>query len=235
MVKRSPWRWLGFTTAWIVASVIGSAPLIWPNVAVSPVTLVLSNSPYGFIVAAIGTATWLALCQYIVLRALLGRESMTASSWIPATVMAVVVAVCFTAIWQATVPRTVISISAIQASLPPGFPLIEVIMGLFVLPLAAFLGVIQGIVLSIVFGRNVVGLWLFANLFAGLVVGTVQGMTYHEIANSLYDASRPYLVGTLLSGVLYAAVTGPALLAIAYHRSAVQTLRPTSSGSSANA
>jgi Flp pilus assembly protein CpaB len=67
MVKRSRWHWLAFTTAWIVASVIGSAPLIWPSVVVSPVTLVMSISPYGFIVAAIGTATWLAPCQYIVL------------------------------------------------------------------------------------------------------------------------------------------------------------------------
>jgi hypothetical protein len=216
VVKRSLWHWLAFTTAWIVASVVGSAPLLWPSVVASQVTLILSISPYGFIVAAIAIATWLAVCQYVVLRAALGRESMAAISWIPATVLAVVAAVCFTAIWQTTVPRTLISISAIQASLPPGFPLIEVIMGLFVLPLAAFLGVIQGVALSTIFGRNVVGLWLLANLFTGLIVGTVQGLTYHQIVNSIYSDPSEYLVlGTLLSGILYAAVTGPALLAIA--------------------
>jgi hypothetical protein len=62
--------------------------------------------------------------------------------------------------------------------LPPDFPLVEVIVGLFVIAPAAFLGVSQGTVLSNVYGRNVVGLWLFANLFAALLVGIVKGFNF---------------------------------------------------------
>jgi hypothetical protein len=238
MVNQRPWRWIAFAIAWLCACVIGSLVLTGLGMgdSAAPVIQTLSMSPYGFIVGAVAAATWFGACQYVVIRALVGRDSLTAISWIPATVAAVVAAVCFTAIWQTTVPRTLISISAIQASLPPGFPLVEVIIGLFVVPLAAFVGVIQGIVLSTIFARNVVGLWLFANLLAAVVLGTIQGMQSYEIANSSPWVSSQYVfVGILLSGILYAAVTGPALLAIAVHRSPLQASHPTSPGSPASA
>jgi hypothetical protein len=88
----------------------------------------------------------------------------------------------------------------------------------------------------------VIGLWLLANLFAALVVGIVQGIQYHELANlidgrfnldeaTVATANAFYLVGTLLSGVLYAAVTGPTLLVIARPRSGAETSLALSTGS----
>jgi hypothetical protein len=251
VVQKRLSHWLAFSGAWILATVVGTVPLILPSVirddlvrlAVLSVIQASSMSFYGLIVAAIAVATWLALCQYIVLRALLGRQSMTAVIWIPASVIAVVAAVCAIAV---TVPRTLISISAIEASLPPGFPLTEVVVGLFAIPVAAFLGVSQGIVLSNVYRRSVVGLWLLANLFAALLVGIVQGIQFHELANLLdgrYNldeatvatANAFYLVGSLLSVVLYAAVTGPTLFVLARPRSGAETSLAMSSGSPAGA
>jgi hypothetical protein len=237
---------LAFSGAWILATVVGSLPLVLPSLIYIPVIQALSMSLYGFIVGAIAVATWLGLCQYIVVRALLRRPSITAVMWIPASVIAVVAAVCAIAILQSTVPRTLISISAIQASLPPYFPLFEVIVGLFVIPLAICLGVSQGIVLSNIYGRNLVGRWLLANLVAALVVGIVQGIQFHELANlidgrfnqdgaTVVTANAFYLVGTLLSGVLYAVVTGLTLLVIARPRNGVETSPAMSSGSPVSA
>lgn len=246
MIQKRLLHWLAFSGAWILATVVGSVPIVLPSVVDIPVIRALSTSLYGFVVGAIAVATWLGLCQYIVVRALLRRPSMTAVMWIPASVIAVVAAVCAIAIWQSTVPRTLISISGIQASLPPGFPLVAVIVGLFVIPLAVFLGVSQGIVLSNVYRRNVVGLWLLANLFAALVVGIVQGIQYRELANLIdgrfkldetmvATANAFYLVGTLLSGVLYAVVTAPTLLVIARPRSDAEASPAMSSGSPVSA
>jgi hypothetical protein len=254
VVQKRLSHWLAFSGAWILATVVGTVPLILPSVirddlvrlAVLAVIQASSMSFYGLIVAAIAVATWLALCQYIVLRALLGRQSMTAVIWIPASVIAVVAAVCAIAVWLTTVPRTLISISAIEASLPPGFPLTEVVVGLFAIPVAAFLGVSQGIVLSNVYRRSVVGLWLLANLFAALLVGIVQGIQFHELANlidgrynldeaTVATANAFYLVGSLLSVVLYAAVTGPTLFVLARPRSGAETSLAMSSGSPAGA
>ena len=130
--------------------------------------------------------------------------------------------------------------------MPPGFPLTEVVVGLFAIPVAAFLGVSQGIVLSNVYRRSVVGLWLLANLFAALLVGIVQGIQFHELANlidgrynldeaTVATANAFYLVGSLLSVVLYAAVTGPTLFVLARPRSGAETSLAMSSGSPAGA
>lgn len=133
-----------------------------------------------------------------------------------------------------------------QASLRPGFPLTEVVVGLFAIPVAAFLGVSQGIVLSNVYRRNVVGLCLLANLFDALLVGIVEGIQFHELANlidgrynldeaTVATANAFYLVGSLLSVVLYAAVTGPTLFVLARPRSGAETSLAMSSGSPAGA
>jgi len=165
----------------------------------------------------------LALFQTIVLGALKARFSASVLMWIPVSIGAVLVAYVVIAIWQVTVPRTVISVSAMQASLPPGFPLLQVIFALFGIAVAGFVGLAQGILLARVFRRrSAVGLWLVANLVGAVLVGIVFGIRLQEpVTGSHADLTAVFLSNTLIDGVLYAAVTGAALVAFARRRTEV--------------
>jgi hypothetical protein len=222
--------------------VIGAAPVALPFIAGPPLNEAISFSIYGYVVWAIAIATWMALCQYIVLRAHLGHQSITAPIWIPATVIALVVAVLAIGVWQATVIPALVSINAIQALMQHGFPGVEVIVGLYAIPIAVSVGVSQGVVLSNLYLRNLVRPWLFANLAAALVVAIVQGIQNLEMANlldgrynldeaTLATANAVFLGGSLLSVVLYGAVTGLTLFVLARPRNGVSTSSETPSGS----
>jgi hypothetical protein len=177
-----------------------------------------------------------------VLRAYLGHPSITAPIWIPATVISLVVAVLAIGIWQATVIPALVSINPLRPLMQPGFPSIEVIVGLYAIPMAVSLGLTQGVVLSNLYLRSLVRPWLFANLAAALVVAIVQGIQNLEMANLLdgrYDldeatpatANAVFLGGSLLSIVLYGAVTGLALFVLIRPRDGASTSSETPSGS----
>jgi hypothetical protein len=246
VVQKRLSHWYVFSGAWILATVVAASPLFLPYLLDPPLLQALSMFFYGYVVGAIAIATFVALGQYIVLRGLLGRESITAVMWIPATVIAVVVAVCAIGIWQATVIPRLVSFGAILALMQPGFPGVQVIMGLYAIPVAASLGISQGIVLSNVYRRGVVRPWVFANLCAALVVVIVQGFQYLEMANLVegrYNIDKATLItafgyqvgGTLLSVVLYAAVTGLTLFVLARPQNGVDTSMATPSGSPVSA
>src|SRR5260370_13125910 len=128
--------------------------------------------------------------------------------WIPVSIGAMLVAYLVIAIWQVTVPRTVISVSAMQASFPPGFPLLQVIFALFDIAVAGFVGLAQGILLARVFRRrSAVGLCLVANLVGALLVVIVFGIRLQEpVTGSDADLTAIFFSNRLIDGVLYAAV-----------------------------
>ncbi len=211
--------------AWLVAGVVGSLlPVLLAalNLRFPIVADVGLGDAYGFSSALVG-ATCLALFQTIVLGALKARFSASVLMWIPVSIGAVLVAYVVIAIWQVTVPRTVISVSAMQASLPPGFPLLQVILALFGIAVAGFVGLAQGILLARVFRRrSAVGLWLVANLVGAVLVGIVFGIRLQEpVTGTDADLTAVFLSNTLIDGVLYAAVTGAALVAFARRRTEV--------------
>jgi hypothetical protein len=105
---------------------------------------VLNLSIYGAMLGVVVSATCLAFFQYLVIRTLLARVSLIITVWIPVSVIATVVAFIAIGLLQITVPRTLISISAIAASLPNGFPMVGLVEGLFGVAIAAFLGLSQG-------------------------------------------------------------------------------------------
>jgi hypothetical protein len=234
VIRRWLSHWPVFGGAWILATVIGAAPVALPYIAGPPLSEAISFSIYGYVVWAMAIATWMALCQYIVLRAHLGHQSITAPIWIPATVIALVVAVLAIGVWQATVIPALVSINAIQALMQHGFPGVEVIVDLYAIPIAVSLGVSQGVVLSNLYLRNLVRPWLFANLAAALVVAIVQGIQNLEMANldeaTLATANAVFLGGSLLSIALYGAVTGLSLFVLARPRKGVSTPSEVPSG-----
>jgi hypothetical protein len=209
---------LAIWVAWVLAGVGGSLLPILLNAFILPWIQARSLYDYEAAVWVVVSAICLAFFQYIVLRVLLARVSLTVVMWIPASAIAALVAFNTPGFLQGTVLRTLISISAISASLPQGFPLIQVILALIGFAFAAFLGLGQGIVLSMVYRRGVVGFWVLANLLAALVVGIVLGVRYQEFVS-------PDFIDTLLGGVVYAAVTGPALLLVAGRRLGGDTSR----------
>jgi hypothetical protein len=242
VIRRWLSHWPVFGGAWILASVIGTAPVALPYIAGPPLNEAVSFSIYWYVVWAMAIGTWLALCQYIVLRAHLGHHSITAPIWIPATVIALVVAVLAIGFSQATVIPTLASINALQALMQPSFHRVEVIIGLYAIPMAVSLGLSQGIVLSNLYLRNLVRPWLFANLAAALLVAIVQGIQSLEMANLLdgrYNLDEATLAtayvvffgGNLLSIILYGAVTGLTLFVLARPRNGVETSPTTPSGS----
>src|SRR5438552_1402273 len=148
--------------AWLVAGVAGSLLPVLPaafNLRF-PIVAGLSLDHASGLSSALVGATCLALFQTIVLGALKARFSASVLMWIPVSTGATVVAYLAIALWQVTVPRTVISVSAIGASLPPGFPLLQVIFALFGIAVAVVVGLAQGMLLARVLRRrSAVGLW----------------------------------------------------------------------------
>jgi hypothetical protein len=126
-------------------------------------------------------------------------------------------------VWQNTVPHNLISISAFATALPPGFPIVEFIGGLVGLVLALCLGLSQGIILSSVLRHRVVITWVLANVLAALVSGVFLGIREQGINDWLGNQVNPdestltafYVIDTVVGGILYAAVTGGALLMLA--------------------
>jgi hypothetical protein len=240
VVQKRLSRWYAFGGAWILATAIGASPLFLPYIPDPPLVQALSMFFYGYVVGAIAIATLVALGQYILLRALLGRQSITAALWIPATVFGVVVAVLAIGIWQATVIPALVSFGATRPLMQSGFAGVETMTVLYAIPVAVSMAVSQGVVLSNVFRRNLVRPWLFANLSAALLVVIVQGIQYLEMANLLdsYDNNAATFAtayalqvgGTLLSVVLYAAITGLRLFALARPRNGLSTSSETPSG-----
>jgi len=205
--------------AWLVAGVAGSLLPVLPAAFNLRFPIVAGLSPdhaSGLSSALVG-ATCLALFQTIVLGALKARFSASVLMWIPVSTGATVVAYLAIALWQVTVPRTVISVSAIGASLPPGFPLLQVIFALFGIAVAVVVGLAQGMLLARVLRRrSAVGLWLGANLVGAVLVGIVFGIRLMEpVTGSDADRTAIFLSNTLIDAVLYAAVTGAALVAFA--------------------
>ena len=211
--------------AWLVAGVAGSLLPVLPAAFHLRFPIVadlgLDDAP-GFSSALVG-AICLALFQTIVLGALKARFSASVLMWIPVSTGATVVAYLAIALWQVTVPRTVISVSAIGASLPPGFPLLQVIFALFGIAVALVVGLAQGILLVGVFRRrSALGLWLVANLVGAVLVGIVFGIRLMEpVTGSDADRTAIFLSNTLIDAVLYAAVTGAALVVFARRRTEV--------------
>ena len=108
--------------------------------------------------------------------------------------------------------------NAVQAWSSIGLPLAWLNVAVLVAPLAIFLGIGQGTVLSVVYRRNIVGFWVLTNVFAALVVGIVI------LAMTSFDG-----VLTLFSGgALYGLVTGPALFVLASRDGGVETSPPMS-------
>jgi hypothetical protein len=225
-------------SAWILAAAIGSLLPIMPNVLdvrIGGIYLsqITSFSLLGGSVVILAGATCLALFQYVVLRVMIRRESLDAAMWIPASAIAAVAAFGSATVWQTTVPRHLLSISAIAAALPQGFPMVEVIGGLVGVVLALCLGLSQGIVLSKVLRRRVVIYWVLANVLGALVVGVVLGIREQGINDWLGNQVNPdegtltafYVIDTILGGVLYAAVTGAALLMLAGRTSGTHATR----------
>jgi len=218
---RAVWGW------WLLAGTAGSLLPVLPaalNLRFPIVADLGLNDAYSFI-SIVVAAISLALFQTMVLGALRGRFSTAVLMWIPVSAGATLVAYLALALWQVTIPRTVISVSAIQASLPSGFPLLQVIFALFGVTVASFVGVVQGILLARIFRwRFVVGFWLVANLVAAVLVGTVFGIRLQEpVVGSDADLTVIFLSNTLIDGGLYAAVTGVALLVIARRNAEVPT------------
>ena len=225
-------RLVAIWPAWVLAAAIGSLLPIMPNVFDLRVggvnwSQIGYTSWLGGAVEALAAATLLASLQYAVLRVLIRHASLAAALWIPATAIGAVAAFLATAVWQTTVPRYFVSISAIAAALPAGFPMVEVIGGLFGVVVALCLGLTQGFVLSNVFSRRVVSYWVLANLLGAILAGLVVGIHQHEINRWLMHQVNPdegaltafYVTDTLMGGVLYAAVTGSALLILAHRGS----------------
>jgi hypothetical protein len=235
-------HWPVFGGAWILATVVGTAPLTLPYVVDRLLIAPLSISLFAYVVWGIALATLMGLSQYIVLRALIGRESVSAVAWIPATVLAAVFAVCAIAIWQVIVVPNLVAIGAIEPLMQPGFPGGQLITELYAVPAAALLGVVQGLVLSNVYRRSLVRPWLFANLSAALGVVIIQGIAYLEMAHLVeglytFDAAtfataEAFRIGGIfLSVVLYGVVTGLTLFELAHPRNGVSTSWETPSGS----
>jgi len=184
---------------------------------------VASLSVVGGSVVTLAGATCLALLQYVVLRVLIRRVSLAATIWIPASAIAAVTAFGLTAVWQSALHRRLISLSALATALPPDFPLSEVMAGLVGMVLGLYLGLSQGIVLSLVLRRRVVIYWVLANMLGALVAGVALGIREQAMSDWLANQMNPdegtlmafYVTDTILGGVLYAAVTGLALLMLA--------------------
>ena len=211
--------------AWLGAGVVGSLLPVLPaalNLRFPIVADLRLDDAYGLRSAAVG-ATCLALFQTIVLGVLKVRFTASVLMWIPVSTGATVVAYLAIALGQVTVPRAVISVSAIQASLPPSFPLLQVIFALSGVAVAVVVGVAQGILLARVFRRrSALGVWLVANLVAAVLVGIVFGIRLQEpVTGSDADLTAIFLSTTLIDGALYAAVTGAALVAFARRRTEV--------------
>jgi hypothetical protein len=225
-------RLVAIWPAWVLAAAIGSLLPIMPNVLDLHIgglywSQIALASWLGGAVAILVGATSLACFQYAVLRVLIRRESLAAAMWIPASAFGAVAAFVITAVWQTTVPRYLISISAIATALPTGFPMVEVIGASFGVVVALCLGLTQGVVLSNVFSRRVVIYWVLANLLGALLAGLVVGIHQYEINDWLRNQVNPnegaltasYVTDTLMGGVLYAAVTGSALLILGNRKS----------------
>ena len=208
--------------AWLLAGIVGSFVPIMPAAFNFRVPLIFAlglDDAFGLGSVAIA-ATFLAFLQYIILSALIGKVSAAALMWIPVSAAAARIPFLAINLWQTTVPRTLISVSAIQASLPPGFPLLQIIFALFGIANAAVLGLAQGILLARIFGgRSIVALWLGANLLASVLVGIVFGIRLQEpVTGDDATLTAIFVSNTLIDAALYAAVTGAALVAIAGQR-----------------
>jgi hypothetical protein len=197
--------------AWIVAGAAGSGVAVlvtqamWDNqVGASQ----LGTDWFGFF-TVLFSEVCLAAAQFAVLRALVGRRSLTIAAWFPVSVVAAVVAALGIDVWQSTVPRALISVSAIQSSLPPDFPLVQVIQAFFGLTGAAVIGLAQGSLLARWIEPRVLWLWLLANLLAAITVGFVQGIRTPLTGGS---DTLTFELNAIADGVHYAAVAGLALV-----------------------
>lgn len=209
---------MAFWGGWLVAGTAGSLLPVLPaalNLRFPIVADLGLADAYG-LSSIIVAAMCLALFQTIVLGALRGRFSASVLMWIPVSAGATLAAYLAIALWQVTVPRTVISVSAIQAGLPAGFPLLQVIFALFGIAVAVVVGLAQGILLARIFERSsVIGVWLAANLVGAVLVGVVFGIRLEEpVTGNDATLTAIFLSNTLIDGGLYAAVTGAALVAI---------------------
>ena len=209
---------MAFWGGWLLAGTAGSLLPVLPaalNVRFPIVADLGLADAYG-LSSIILAAICLALFQTIVLGALRGRFSTSVLMWIPVSAGATLAAYLAIALWQVTVARTVISVSAIQAWLPAGFPLLQVIFALFGIAVAVVVGLAQGILLGRIFERSsVIGLWLAANLVGAVLVGVVFGIRLQEpVTGNDATLTAIFLSNTLIDGGLYAAVTGAALVAI---------------------
>lgn len=213
---------MAFWGAWLLAGTAGSLLPVLPAALnlrfPASVALGLQDAfgPGSIVLGAL----LLAAFQCIVLGALRGRFSRPVLLWIPVSAGAALIAYIAIALWQVTIPRTLISVSAIQTALPSGFPLLQVIFALFGLANAMVLGLAQGLLLAkILEGRSVVGFWLVANLVAAILVGIVFGIRLQEpVAGDDATRTAMFLSNILINGALYAAVTGVVLVAMTVRR-----------------
>ena len=223
-------RLVAIWPAWVLAAAIGSLLPIMPNVFDVRIggaywSQVASFSLYGGSIEILAGATSLAFLQYIVLRVLIRRESLAAAMWIPASAIAAVAAFGLNAGVLAIGLRHLDSIGAIVRALPLGNQMVQVIAGLLVgVVLALCLGLSQGMILSRALRHRVVLYWVLANVVGALVAGVgVLGIRELGINDWLRYQVNPdegtlaalYVIDTAAAGVLYAAVTGSALLMLA--------------------
>jgi hypothetical protein len=215
---------VAFCGAWIVA---GGAGILLPTLpAVFNQTSPLFLFGLGALVSLyplVVSAVCLAFFQYVLLSVLVGRVSKAVLLWIPVSAMAAIV---FPTVLSAlTSNLRLLSFGAMNEALPQGIPLIVVMGSLLGFAYAVCVGLGQGIVLSLIYRRELIDRWILANLFAAVPAGIVMAAGAYGIRDEA-TAAYGYFMVTLFSAVLYAAVTGPALLWVVGHKIDGNALAP---------
>ena len=169
----------------------------------------------GVVLIAVA-AIFLGTFQYAVLRSALGRASLRATMWIPITVLATLVGYLTVLAWSVTVPRVLLSVQAIHDSLPAWFPFQTAMLVLIDVAVALFVGLAQGVLLrGLSKHGNAMQVWLVANVVAAIAVGTTLGLRYeHYTYVDEATATAMFIVDSLITGGLYAAITGVALVTL---------------------
>ena len=209
---------IAFYNGWILAGVAGVAVS-----AVAPIYIGEPTLPGGlapdlpFYRVAVAAAC-LAYFQYIVLSALIGRVSVAALAWIPMSVATPLIAAYLAS--NIGVAANAAGVSFPQVSLPLKYASQGIVAG-------SVLGFAQGLVLSRLSDRRFsIMLWMSANALAGGLVGFATGVQFPFMVSAapLSPSVEAALFANMVSSkladaALYAAVTGPVLLALVGRRS----------------
>lgn len=210
--------------AWVALSVIASLIPILPNLFNLPpysINLLGIQQSLGWNAAALAACV-LAVVQYVVISALLGKVSGVALMWIPASVLTVLVSGPIGSFIRLAIPINSVfdSLTRGRFPYPLGLSLNEAALGLMI-------GLTQGVILAMLFKRrSLIAVWMLANAAAGLAVGIAWQFQFQPVAIVHYDpiaAAYKFASVTAVDGGLYAAVTGLVLVAVATRRGQIST------------